>query len=61
MNDRPAISPTIPTASGRDPWGSLLRDGPPPPQVDAAFLAFGQGLLTDDPRYGPANLPPLTN
>jgi hypothetical protein len=52
------IKNTLPSASGRDPWFTLLQAEPTRPAADPNFLAFGTGNLTQDPRYRSANLPP---
>jgi hypothetical protein len=57
---RTAKFPTLPSATGRDPWGNLRDDPPAPPEADLEYLAFGGSLVTQDPRYESANLPPLT-
>jgi len=55
----PPLPKPLPPAFGQDPWGNQLYSAPPPPAVDVNYLAFGGGLLTQDPRYLPANLPPF--
>jgi hypothetical protein len=52
----------IPTATGRDPWGSLLRNtAQQQPAANLEYLAFGAGNITQDPRYLAANLPPYND
>lgn len=53
--------PPVPSATGRDPWATLLRTPPAPPPLDVQQIAFGNGNLTQDPRYASANLPPYND
>lgn len=59
MNPPPPLPKPLPPAFGFDPYESALFSKPAPPPVNVDYLAFGSGLVTQDPRYRPANLPPF--